>query len=133
MTHKFVEYIPKTLEDNIIYISLEYGAITHKCCCGCGEKVFTPLSPTDWKLTYDGEAVSLYPSIGSWNLPCRSHYWIKNNQVVWAGSWTDEEIENGRKQNRTRKDKYYNHNNANHGESHQKEGLWFKIKKLFME
>jgi len=34
--------------------------------------VVTPLSPTGWSLIFDGETVSLYPSIGNWNFPCRS-------------------------------------------------------------
>jgi Family of unknown function (DUF6527) len=33
------------------------------CCCGCGEKVVTPLRPTDWKLIFDGKTISLDPSL----------------------------------------------------------------------
>jgi len=36
--------------------------------------------------------ISLHPSIGNWSFECRSHYWIRNNQVVWAGGLTDEQI-----------------------------------------
>ncbi len=50
LKHKFVEYIPDVLEDGMVYISVEYATVTHKCCCGCGREVVTPLSPTDWKL-----------------------------------------------------------------------------------
>src|SRR5258708_27374505 len=64
----------------------------HKCCCGCGADVVTPLSPAAWTLSFDGRTVSLHPSIGSWALPCQSHYWIKNNQVVWARRWSAKEI-----------------------------------------
>ncbi len=142
MIHKFVEFIPKTLEDDVIYISVEYGAVTHKCCCGCGEKVFTPLSPTDWKLIFNGETISLSPSIGSWNLPCKSHYWIKNNKVKWAGQWTEEEIEYGRTQDSLQKEKYYNRegltlNNDMSSEEKQedkvktKKSFWTKVKSLW--
>jgi hypothetical protein len=42
--------------------------------CGCGKKVVLPLHPTHGKLTYDGETVSLSPSVGNWSFPCESHY-----------------------------------------------------------
>jgi hypothetical protein len=87
IVHKFVEFIPETLEEGVIYITLEYGTALHKCACGCGREVVTPLSPNDWKLIFDGKTVSLYPSIGNWRFPCRSHYWIEKNQIVDANRW----------------------------------------------
>ena len=64
--HEFVEFIPSTLNDGVLYISIPYATAVHKCCCGCGEKVVTPLTPTDWSLTFDGLTASLSPSIGNW-------------------------------------------------------------------
>jgi hypothetical protein len=93
MKHKFVEYIPTEIEENILYISLEYDVAKHKCPCGCGADIVTSLSPARWKLTYDGETVSLYPSIGNWNHKCKSHYYITNNNVVWLGAITKNQIE----------------------------------------
>lgn len=81
---RFVEFVPEVLEDGVLYISVAYGAVVHRCCCGCGEKVSTPLSPAQWKITYDGETASLSPSVGSGWLPCNSHYFITRNQVRWA-------------------------------------------------
>jgi hypothetical protein len=81
---RFVEFVPEVLEDGVLYISIAYGAVVHRCCCGCGEKVSTPLSPAQWKFTYDGETVSLSPSVGSGALPCNSHYLIARNRVRWA-------------------------------------------------
>jgi hypothetical protein len=107
MIHEFVEYIPKELIDGIIYVSIPFGTAVHKCPCGCQNRVVTPLSPTDWKITYDGESVSLHPSIGSWNLECKSHYWIKNNEIIWAAEWSKEEIETGRRQDILEKEEYY--------------------------
>jgi hypothetical protein len=43
-------------------------------------------------MTFDGDLVSLSPSIGNWQFPCRSHYWIRENAIVWAGSMTEAEI-----------------------------------------
>jgi hypothetical protein len=85
--HKFVEFIPDTLEEGILYITLEYATALHKCACGCGMEVVTPLSPNDWKMIFNGKAVSLYPSIGNWQFTCRSHYWIENNQIIDANRW----------------------------------------------
>lgn len=89
---RFVEFVPERLDEGVLYISIEYATVVHLCYCGCGNQVVTPLSPVFWELTYDGEAVSLFPSVGSWSFPCRSHYWIVRNRVVRSWSWTDEEI-----------------------------------------
>jgi len=88
LIYKFVEYIPSQLEDGIIYVSIKYATVVHKCCCGCGNEVVTPLSPNGWKLIYDGQSISLAPSIGNWGFPCKSHYWIINGNVRWARKWT---------------------------------------------
>jgi hypothetical protein len=84
LKHKLVEVIPEILEDNTIYISLMYEVAIHKCCCGCGQKVVMPLGPQEWTLTFDGETVTLSPSIGNFQFPCKSHYWVRNSMVVWA-------------------------------------------------
>jgi len=89
---QYVELMPGQLEDGVLYISEKYGTAIHKCCCGCGQKVVTPLSPAKWQLRRSGEAVTLYPSIGNWNFPCQSHYWIRRNRVEWAGLMTEQQI-----------------------------------------
>jgi len=60
--------------------------------CGCNNEVVTPLSPTDWQLTFDGESVSLNPSIGNWSFKCKSHYWIVKDTIKMARKWSDDEI-----------------------------------------
>jgi len=86
LEHRFVEFLPDKLDPGILYVSMQYATASHKCCCGCGRDVVTPISPTDWQLMFDGRSVSLKPSIGNWSYPCRSHYWIKGNRVVWDGA-----------------------------------------------
>lgn len=107
LTHKFVKNIPEKIEDGVIYISIDYATAIHKCCCGCGSEVVTPFSPTDWRLTFDGKTITLYPSIGNWNFPCQSHYWITNNEVKWAPKWSKVEIEYNRGKELTEKMKIY--------------------------
>ena len=105
--HEFVEFVPEELADGMLYVSIPYSTAVHKCCCGCGSKVVTPFSPTDWELSFNGKSVSLAPSIGSWSLKCRSHYWITHDQVEWARSWSREEIDAGRARDRRAKERYY--------------------------
>lgn len=100
LQHKFLEFIPEILEDGIFYISLEYRTASHKCICGCGNRVVTPFSQNDWQLIFEGKTISLYPSIGNWNFPCKSHYWIRHNAIVVARRWDDEEIAVRRKKPR---------------------------------
>jgi len=111
MQHRFVEIIPDAVEDDVLYISLKYCTVIHKCVCGCGNEVVTPISPTDWKLIFDGKTVSLSPSIGNWSFNCQSHYWIKRNKIVYAREWDKEEIQFGRTNDEKRKAKYYNKEN----------------------
>jgi len=107
LSHEFVEYIPEVLADGIIYVSIRFSTAVHRCCCGCAVEVATPISPADWQLTFDGESVSLYPSIGNWSLACKSHYWIRRNEVIWSRRWSAKEIEEGRAQDRLATDDYF--------------------------
>lgn len=103
----FVEFIPEELNDGVLYISIPYATATHKCACGCGEQVVTPIKPNDWKLIWDGETVSLSPSIGNWGFPCQSHYWITENRIVWSPKWSKWKINAGRALDRQVKKRYY--------------------------
>lgn len=82
---EFVTQFPAVFEQGVIYISEEFETAGHLCCCGCGEKVITPLNPAKWRLRKEGGTVSLSPSIGNWNYACKSHYFITKNKVVEAG------------------------------------------------
>jgi hypothetical protein len=83
----FVDLAPEFLEEGNIYVSIKYKSAIHKCVCGCGNEVLTPFSPNDWQITYDGETISLYPSICNLNFECKSHYWITRNKVIQAREW----------------------------------------------
>ena len=142
LVYEFVEFIPDELKERTLYISLTHCTAVHKCCCGCGREVVTPLSPTAWQLTFDGKTVSLYPSIGSWSLPCQSHYFITNNKVIWAPKWTKKQIARGRAQEAKAKEGYYAKTQPPvaaaetpsalpSGSTETKESLWQKIKKWF--
>lgn len=89
---KFVEFIPDQMEHGVLYISERFRTCSHRCCCGCGEEVVTPLSQAEWRLTREGELVSLWPSVGNWNYACRSHYFILRNRVRWSGEMSTLQI-----------------------------------------
>jgi hypothetical protein len=93
---EFVDRIPKTLEQGVIYISEKYSTAAHNCCCGCGVKIMTPLKPGRWRLKVAGGRVSIYPSIGNWSSACQSHYWIEGNQIRWYGSLSKDAIKANR-------------------------------------
>jgi hypothetical protein len=106
-SHKFVEFIPDELDEGVVYVSTRFATVAHKCFCGCGNEVVTPLSPTDWTLSFDGKSISLDPSVGSWNLPCRSHYWIRRNIVQWAPKWSQREVDAARSTDAKNKRQYF--------------------------
>ncbi len=107
MQHEFVETIPEDLNEGVLYVSLPYAVVVHRCGCGCGRRVVTPLSPVDWQITYDGESITLYPSIGNWQFPCRSHYWIVGGEVRWAETWSEEQVRAAQGRDRWAKAHYY--------------------------
>lgn len=94
ITPEFVEWIPgpEEMAEGLLYISIKGSSTSHLCCCGCGAVVPAPISPEGWSLIYNGESASLYPSIGSWALPCQSHYWIEDDEVKWARQFSEGEI-----------------------------------------
>lgn len=99
----FVEHFPDQLEPGVLYVSMMYAICAHSCACGCGQKVITPLSPTKWKLLYDGEAVTLYPSIGNYGFPCQSHYFLTKGRVEWI----DVDVNSSETRKRCRKKRGY--------------------------
>jgi Family of unknown function (DUF6527) len=92
ISHEFVDTIPVHLDEGVVYVSIPYTTAVHLCCCGCGHEVVTPLQPLQWSLIFDGETISLTPSIGNWSFSCRSHYWIRAGHVHRARSFSDSEI-----------------------------------------
>lgn len=95
-THKFVKAFPEQLEEGVLYVSVEFATAAHRCFCGCRSEVYTRLSPTDWSMKFDGQTVSINPSIGNWSFACQSHYILDNGRVRWADRWSRERIDLGR-------------------------------------
>ncbi|CUR51345.1 conserved protein of unknown function [Nitrosotalea devaniterrae] len=107
INHEFVELIPDEIKEGILYISIPFATSTHRCACGCGEIVVLPIRPAEWELIWDGETVSIYPSVGNWSLPCQSHYFITKNNIIWMKKWSTSQIKAGRKRDILLREKYF--------------------------
>lgn len=93
LTPMLVEFMPEKLVEGVLYICEQYRTANHKCCCGCGEEVVTPLTPSGWSIRKYGDTVTLHPSIGNWSFVCQSHYWIVRNKVIWARVMSKRQID----------------------------------------
>ena len=107
LVHEFVDDMPERLVPAVLYVSLRYATAAHLCCCGCGSEIVTPLAPAQWQMIFDGDTVSLHPSIGNWNLPCRSHYFIRNGQIIEAEQWSEEQVAYGEARDKRARAAYY--------------------------
>lgn len=115
-----VHYMPREFVPGVLYASREYAIAGHLCACGCGEKIMTPLLPAEWSLKEENGLPSLWPSIGNWQLPCRSHYIIHQGKVRWAGQWTEAQILAGREGEQHRRNTYY-------ADLDRQRGFWWQV------
>jgi hypothetical protein len=102
-----VKYVPRDLSPGTLYVSEEYAVAAHLCACGCGDKVVTPLGPAEWTFSERNGRPTLRPSIGNWQLPCRSHYLITGGLIQWAGQWSDAQVAAGRHAEDQRRQAHY--------------------------
>ena len=107
LEHRFVRTVPRELDPGVLYIAMDYATAVHSCCCGCGERVVTPFTPTDWRMTFDGESISLHPSVGNWNQKCRSHYVIQRSCVLEAGPWSTAQVDAEHRRDKMAKAAHY--------------------------
>ena len=85
----FVDVLPDfdTIKAGELWISHKYRTVNLRCPCGCGDLTVLSLHPSRWHVHFDGKSVSLDGQMGGsvWiNSGCGSHYFIRNNAVVWA-------------------------------------------------
>jgi hypothetical protein len=102
-----VQHLPRKLKEGILYVSEEFQTAGHICPCGCGSKVITPLGEREWTFRENNGRPSLQPSVGNWQLPCRSHYWITSGKIRWSSQWSDEEISDLYVKEAQERNKYY--------------------------
>ena len=85
----FVEVLPDfdLVKAGELWISHKHRTINLRCPCGCGDLTVLSLHPSRWHVHFDGKSVSLGGATGGsvWaHSGCGSHYFIKNNTVIWA-------------------------------------------------
>ena len=84
---EFLKQMKGSPERGVLYVMKEFEIVVYLCPCGCGLEICTAfgnLWPGNrWKLTLDGDKVTLDPSIAVRG-GCKSHFWIKENRIVWA-------------------------------------------------
>lgn len=107
MRREDVRSMPPSLEPGVLYVSREFETAAHLCACGCGRKVRTPLGPTEWEISVGANGPSVWPSIGNWQFPCRSHYVISDGAIEWAPAWTPAQIARGRNREAARRSRHF--------------------------
>lgn len=73
------------LKDNVIYGIADEHIMLFKCPCQCGDIMNIPVNFKDgsqWAMTLDA-GITLSPSLHR-TTGCRSHFFIKKGEVVWA-------------------------------------------------
>jgi len=85
---EFVNEMPIELDNNILYISEEFGISIHLCACGCGQKTVIDLKPRwkdGWSLMNNAGKITIRPSIGNFSgeNPYHAHYFITENRIDW--------------------------------------------------
>ena len=85
----FVEVMPPfdSIKDGELWISHKHRTVNLRCPCSCGELTVLSLHPSRWHVYFDGKSVSLkgHTSGSIWTTSdCSSHYFIRNNEIVWS-------------------------------------------------
>ena len=107
LEHRFVKHIPERLEPGVLYVSMEYATAAHSCCCGCGEEVVTPFTPTDWKMTFDGETISLVAVDRQLDLALPLTLRDRPRAGPRGRPWSDAQIAAERRRDKAAKERYY--------------------------
>lgn len=133
--------MPKDLESGMLYVSKRFSTAAHLCACGCGTKIRTPLGPTEWNVRETPYGPTLRPSIGNWQIPCRTHYLITNGRVEWAGAMSEAAVLAGRAAEHAKRTRYFDRKYAPVSRvepqpsarepSTRRSGFWVRLLKFF--
>lgn len=77
------------MEDGVLYVVDDSPYVQFNCPCGCGSDVTLPTTKHErgyngWGFVEQAGKVTLSPSIYSSGLPCKSHYFVRNNRIEWC-------------------------------------------------
>jgi len=129
---KFVELMPQVLESGILYVSTTYLLMVHLCACGCKEKVVLPIHPKQWRFTYNGDDVTVHPSVGNIETDCNSHYWITSGDVEWSANISSTEAVRKRARDQQETSRHNEKSKLNSSSQRvNKKSLWDMITTFF--
>lgn len=85
--YRAVERVPKEMEPGVVFHSEEFELAGLLCACGCGHRI-TLLVPDSHQVFDQGGWATVRPSIGVFDAPCRSHFFIRGGQVDWMPAFS---------------------------------------------
>ncbi len=85
--YRAVERVPKEMEPGVVFHSEEFELAGLLCACGCGHRI-TLLVPDSHQVFDQGGWATVRPSIGVFDAPCRSHFFIRSGQVDWMPAFS---------------------------------------------
>ena len=85
---EFVDFIPEELKYGVLYISKKFMTSQHLCPCGCKNHTVIPFAfkkeKYRWEMTDNNGVITFDPSLLNSGFPCKSHYFIRDNKIIWA-------------------------------------------------
>lgn len=86
------ERLPAVTEPYKFYYSPRFQMAALSCPCGCGHRVMLNLLDQH-SCEFVNGLPTVYPSILAADAPCRSHFWIRKGEVVWAEKWSKARVQ----------------------------------------
>lgn len=85
--YRAVERIPANLENGVVFHSEEFELAGFLCPCGCGHRI-TLLVPDSHQVWSHNGLATISPSVGVFDAPCRSHFFIRDGGVDWLSAFS---------------------------------------------
>lgn len=79
-----------TLTPGELMLGQDKDIIQFLCPCGCGKEIYLTskewcdVRGKNWSILEKDGKVTLWPSVNATGFECKSHFWIKDNKVVWV-------------------------------------------------
>jgi hypothetical protein len=82
-----VDRTPATLVDGVVYHNEDFELAALSCACGCGHRI-TLLVPDSHQVFDHGGFATVRPSIGVFDAPCLSHFFVTAGDVEWLDAFS---------------------------------------------
>lgn len=88
--YEAVDRIPSDIREGVVYHTEEFELAGLLCACGCGHRV-TLLVPDSHRVWSQDGMATVRPSIGVFDAPCKSHYFITGGRIEWLPAFSGAE------------------------------------------